>query len=163
MTTQLRGSALIERQPASETTQVASDTAVGLTSRVIARFRAHRYDLQLAADVTPEAGSALAAHAARLHSRKQRDHVASWVQNLLAASLSPRQSVLLEPVQANHPPVAEALVAFHRIMARLNDTRPVSARGMARLRLLLRDGTGPCYRGGRGNLTEELHTIIAAL
>jgi len=39
----------------------------------------------------------------------------------------------------------------------------VRARGMARLRMLLSDGTGPLYRAGRGSLAAELRGVLAAL
>jgi hypothetical protein len=45
----------------------------------------------------------------------------------------------------------------------LHSPRPVRARGVARLRLLLSDGTGPLYRSGRGSLAAELRGVLAAL
>ena len=46
---------------------------------------------------------------------------------------------------------------------RLQSPRPVSARGMARLRLLLSDGVGPLYQFGRGDLAGRLGAALAAL
>lgn len=46
---------------------------------------------------------------------------------------------------------------------RLHSPRPVTARGMARLRLLLADGGGPLYRFGRGDLEGRLMAAFAAL
>jgi hypothetical protein len=46
---------------------------------------------------------------------------------------------------------------------RLQSSRPVSARGMARLRRLLSDGCGPLYRHGRGDLERAARRSIAAL
>ncbi len=45
----------------------------------------------------------------------------------------------------------------------LHSPRPVRARGMARLRMLLSDGRGPMYRNGRGSLAAELRGVLAAL
>ena len=45
----------------------------------------------------------------------------------------------------------------------LHSPRPVRARGMARLRLLLSDGAGPLYRPGSGSLIAELRGVLAAL
>jgi len=39
----------------------------------------------------------------------------------------------------------------------------VHPRGMARLRMLLTDGTGPLYDGGSGSLAAELRAVAAAL
>jgi hypothetical protein len=45
----------------------------------------------------------------------------------------------------------------------LHSPRPVRARGMARLRLLLSDGAGPLYGPGCGNLIAALRGVLAAL
>ena len=49
------------------------------------------------------------------------------------------------------------------VTLRLHSPRPVDARGMARLRLLLSDGTGPLYVAGRGDLIGSLRAALAAL
>ena len=46
---------------------------------------------------------------------------------------------------------------------RLTGPRPVSARGVARLRLLLSDGAGPMYWPGGGDLGAELRAVLAQL
>jgi len=46
---------------------------------------------------------------------------------------------------------------------RLHAPVPVRARGIARLRMLLSDGTGPLYRPGRGSLGAALLGVLAAL
>jgi hypothetical protein len=56
---------------------------------------------------------------------------------------------------------AEALIDEVRL--RLHVPHPVSARGMARLRQLLSDGTGPLYRHGSGDLAGRLGAVLAAL
>ena len=49
------------------------------------------------------------------------------------------------------------------ITLRLHSPRPVSARGIARLRVVLADGTGPMYRFGRGDLGGRLGAALAEL
>jgi hypothetical protein len=49
------------------------------------------------------------------------------------------------------------------VTLRLHSPRPVAARGMARLRQLMSDGTGPMYRYGRGDLEGRLGAALAAL
>jgi len=49
------------------------------------------------------------------------------------------------------------------ITLRLHSPRPVSARGMARLRAILSDGCGHMYRYGRGDLRGRLGAALAAL
>ena len=55
---------------------------------------------------------------------------------------------------------AELIEAVHD---RLADPFPVRSRGMARLRILLSDGSGPLYRTGQGTLTAALRGVLAAL
>jgi len=50
-----------------------------------------------------------------------------------------------------------------QVASRLLAPRPVSAHGVARLRLLLSEGTGPMYWSGGGDLGAELRTVLAHL
>ena len=45
----------------------------------------------------------------------------------------------------------------------IDQPRPVSARGIARLRLLLSDGAGPMYWSDGGDLGAELRTVLDQL
>lgn len=136
---------------------------IGLTSRIAARVFAHYLDRQLAAECPPRPGTALSAHAARLESGRERDRVATWLQTLLARALSPERP---SPgyVHPNYSAIVEERAIVRRIISLLADrTRPVNAPGVARLRILLSDGTGPLYRGERSGLIEELHVINATI
>ena len=57
------------------------------------------------------------------------------------------------PVHPNNIRAAEDLI--DAITLRLHSPRPVSSRGVARLRVVLADGAGPMYRYGRGDLGGE--------
>ena len=59
--------------------------------------------------------------------------------------------------------IAAAEDVIDAITLRLHSPRPVSARGMARLRVVLSDGCGPMYRYGRGDLSGRLGAALAAL
>ena len=59
--------------------------------------------------------------------------------------------------------IASAEALIDEVTLRLHAPHPVSARGMARLRQLLSDGTGPLYRHGRGDLAGRLGAVLAAL
>ena len=61
------------------------------------------------------------------------------------------------------PNITAAEDVIDQITLRLHSPRPVNARGMARLRLLLSDGDGPVYRFGRGDLEGRLGAALAAL
>jgi hypothetical protein len=133
-----------------------------LAARFIAWLRAGKFDDLLAVGVPAPAGSALAVHQARLTSATEREAVARTLRQAVheahpaGALLSPRI-----PVHPNNIAAAEELI--DRITLRLHSPRPVSARGMARLRRLLSDGCGPLYRYGRGDLAGRLGAALAEL
>ena len=113
-----------------------------LTSRLAARLRAGRLDRLVAVGAPAAAGSVLAAHEAP--------------QSLHGILLSSRP-----PLHTPNINGAEDLI--DTITLRLHSPRPVSARGMARLRQILADGAGPLYRFGRGDLNGRLGAALAAL
>ncbi|MGX9792017.1 hypothetical protein [Mycobacterium sp. MMS18-G62] len=133
-----------------------------LAARLVAWLRAAELDHQLALGVPAPAGSALAVHQARLTSTAEREAVARTLRRAVqdadagAVPLSPRI-----PVHANN--IAGAAGLIEKITLRLHSPRPVSARGMARLRRLLSDGSGPLYRYGRGDLAGRLGAALAEL
>jgi hypothetical protein len=64
-------------------------------------------------------------------------------------------------IDAVHVVAAEDII--DDITLRLHSQRPVTARGMADLRLLLGDGGGPLYRYGRGDLRGRLAAAFGSL
>ena len=111
-------------------------------ARMTARLRAARYDRALAVGVPAPAGSALAAHAARLTSVAERHAVAQALRRAVRDANDPRatRSARVPMHRAN---IASAEALIDEVTRRLHAPHPVSARGMARLRQLLSDGTGP--------------------
>jgi hypothetical protein len=65
------------------------------------------------------------------------------------------------PLHPRNIAAAEELI--DAITLRLHSPRPVSARGMARLRRVLSDGAGPLYWYGEGDLGGRLGAALAAL
>ncbi|WP_006243624.1 hypothetical protein [Mycolicibacterium tusciae] len=133
-----------------------------MRSRLIARLRAGRLDGLLAVGVPAPAGSALAAHEARLTSSAEREAIARSLRATVADARD-RRVLLSSRVALNVPNIAAAEDVINAIALRLHSPRPVSARGMARLRQILGDGTGPLYRYGRGDLRGRLGAALAAL
>ncbi|MGO4445179.1 hypothetical protein AB4Z42_17660 [Mycobacterium sp. 2YAF39] len=133
-----------------------------LTARLIARVRAGRLDPLIAVGVPAPAGSALAAHEARLTSTAEREAIARSLRTALADARG--RSLLFSsriPLHTANITAAEGLI--DAVTLRLHSPRSVNARGMARLRLILGDGTGPFYRYGRGDLMGRLGAALAAL
>jgi hypothetical protein len=123
-----------------------------ITTRVIAELFATRFDKQLVAGVAPEPGSVLAAHVARLASAGERRELAEALHQIVCET---------HPVDRSA--VAAEVGLIDQVVLRLLGPRPASARGVARLRLLLSDGAGPMYWSGGGDLGAELRVVLAAL
>jgi hypothetical protein len=133
-----------------------------LAARVTARLRACQLDRQLAVGVPAPAGSALAVHQARLTSVAEREAIARALRLAVRdarTGATPRSSRI--PVDPSNIAAAEDLI--DAITLRLHSPRPVSARGMARLRVVMSDGCGPMYRYGRGDLSGRLGAALAEL
>jgi hypothetical protein len=131
-------------------------------ARLTARLRAARFDRALAVGMPAPAGSALAAHAARLTSVAERHTIARALRRAVRDAKDTRATQTGRvPMHRANIASAEALIA--QVALRLQVPHPVNARGMARLRQLLSDGTSPLYRHGSGDLAGRLRAVLAAL
>ena len=133
-----------------------------LTARLAARLFAARFDRMLAVGAPAPAGSGLALHAARLTSLDEREAIARVLRRSLHGARN-SDARLSSRVPLNVPNIVAAGDRIDQVTLRLHAPRPVTARGMARLRVLLSDGTGPMYRYGRGDLEGRLGAALAAL
>lgn len=137
---------------------------VPLSSRLWARLFAARYDRQVEAGVTVAAGTPLAAHHVRLTSRCERQDMANALMLLLrdagllwdTAGISARVPIHVQAVRGSADVIED-------VLARLANPKPLRARGMARLRILLGDGRSPVYRVGPGTFAAEMRGVLAAL
>lgn len=130
-------------------------------ARLVARLRAHSLDRALMDGANPATTAQLAAHAARLTSPSMRASVAGCLERLARAESEVRNHARVLPftaaVRANTHTLSE-------LAETLRGPRPVYARGVAMLRRLVQDGTGPAYadRDGR-DLALELRAAATAL
>jgi hypothetical protein len=145
-----------------EATRMEALPRPSVAARLTARFRAGRIDRLIAVGVPARAGSAQAAHEARLTSRAEREAIARSLRTTVADARS-RGILRSSRVPLHVPNIAAAADVLGAVMLRLDSPLPVRARGMARLRLILSDGTGPMYRYGRGDLRGRLGAALAAL
>ena len=128
---------------------------VRVRDRLVARIRRPALDRELAAGASPESSVALAVHARYLCRPEQRRLLARSLTEIGAASRAPAARRLRAPI-ALHA-VARARAELAAVVDRLAEAGPVDVRGVARIRDLLADGTGPLYRERRpGHLREEL-------
>lgn len=131
-------------------------------TRLRARLLASRYDRMLAVGVVGSPGSALDVHARRLVTVAEREAVARSFMECLREARQPLTAWTARS-WTHRPNVLAAGDLIDNATLRLHSPRPVDPRGMARLRLLLGDGTGPLYVLGRGDLTGRLQAAVAAL
>ena len=134
---------------------VLEPRSVRVRDRLVARLRAHTLDARLAAGVPPERSAALSLRAARL------------IQPAVGIALGRRIDIVIDQAEGHVP--ARARVAARRravfeagaelaaLSRRLAAPEPRAARGVAQVRLLLTDGTGPLYSPRAG---EELRAAI---
>lgn len=146
---------------AYDTTGNDGSVRASVVARVIARLKADKLDQLLAVGVPAQAGSALAAHEARLVSTAEREAIARSLRHALRDAHTGAVFSSRIPLNARNIEAAEELI--DAITLRLHSPRPVSARGMARLRRVLSDGSGPFYWYGKGDLGGRLGAALAAL
>jgi hypothetical protein len=133
-----------------------------LWARAVARMRAGHFDAQLAVGVPAPADTPLGAHARRVTSHRERESLACSLRRAVRDAHD-TGALLAMRMPLHRPNVVAAEKLFEDIALRLQSHRPVSAIGMARLRRVLADGSGPMYRYGRGDLTGRLGAVLAEL
>ena len=133
-----------------------------MAARVAARLRAGHLDRRIAVGVPAPAGSAQAAHEARLTSSAEREAIARSLRRTVTDARG-RGLLLSSRLPLHVPNITAATDVIEAVTLRLRSPRPVNARGMARLRQILSDGTGPMYRYGRGDLRGRVGAALAAL
>jgi hypothetical protein len=137
--------------------------APGLRDRVMAHIRASALDGDLARGASPDGTVRLALRAQRLTGMRERRGLARAIRHFVdqaahpAGSHWPRVPVRWELVRATAG-------EFEMLASRLASQAPVSARGVAQVSMLLRDGYSPLYSpGGSGDLAARVHQAAAAL
>jgi len=98
----------------------------------------------------------------RLASACERRKLAEALHHSVSDTHS-RRTRMSATIPVDRSAVAAAVGLIDQVVLRLTGPRPVSARGVARLRLLLSDGAGPMYGPGGGDLGAELRAVLAQL
>ena len=142
-------------------TGIATPDTAPLLTRLRARVAAARLDRETASGAVATPGSLLDVHMARLTSVREREGVARAFRHLLDVSNTRSRALLRVPMLSSR--IIECRGVVDDITMRLHSPRPVRAEGVARLRMLLSDGTGPMYCDGDASLDGELRGALAAL
>lgn len=137
---------------------------VTLRERVESHVFGDRLDRALAAGVPPETDPLLALRATQIASPKSRRELAALVRRLLTTATAGDESPFKARSMAILPRVKKAQREFEALAAHLEAPVPLPARGMAAVKLLLRDGAGPLYRyESRQSLARLVHDITDLL
>lgn len=133
-----------------------------LRERVLARLDAGRIDQALAAGVSPDSGVAISLRAHALIGMRARRAFSRGLRDLIVQARAPAGPATPVPVCRRQIIRAQELIeaTAHRLL----EDRPVSARGVAQIRLLLTDGRSPVYDDpNAGNLLPALRAASSAL
>jgi hypothetical protein len=153
---------------------VLNDVAEGIIAReatawerLASRARASSLDRQLASGRLPETSPLLALRAQSLVRPPHRQSLARCIQRILddAARPTPRLSPVISPPRRSLNNAADVLT---RLVDCLCSPGPVSACGVAKVRTLLSDGTGPLYYPAddtelRASVEEILQALTSAM
>jgi hypothetical protein len=134
-----------------------------IRARVLARTRAWWLDQALANGVCPDASAILSLRAHRLIGLGTRRALASELRDVIGRARRPR-APLDNGVRLCAGEVLRAREAIDDLADRLEGWEPVEPAGVARVRLLLRDGAGPLYNESfPGGLQRAVRVAIDAL
>jgi hypothetical protein len=123
-----------------------------LRDRMAARWRAGSLDRKLAGGDAPDSQPALALRAQTLIGPSMRTALARQVQRVVREARE-RRARGRARIPTHEDEVLAAADDLDVLARRLGDAGPVSARGVADVRVLLTDGSGPLYdRGARVKL-----------
>jgi len=113
--------------------------------QLLIRLHGFRLDQELADGVAPEASVELALRAQLLVRPRRRSELARAVSRLLStAQRRPNAGAIKVPVCRDRVRACEDELG--ELIRRLQARRPVPARGVAKVGLLLADASGPLYR-----------------
>lgn len=142
--------------------QLAVSAAGSPTHRLLIRLFAARYDRMLASGAPVPVGTPLELHTQRITGVAEREALARSLRRSLAEARKPL-TMWTTRSWLHRPNVVAAEDLIDTVTLWLHSPRPVDARAMALLRLLLSDGAGPLYMSGRGDLRHRLRSVIATL
>jgi hypothetical protein len=128
---------------------------VRLRDRLAARLNAPLLDRELAYGVPPEAGAALSLRARRLLDPAFAVGLARSLHRVLGEARSGESPRARMPVRRDA--VLESADEVDALARRLLDTGPLGVPGVARVALLLGDGTGPLFSK---HASEDLGAVV---
>jgi hypothetical protein len=130
---------------------------------LLARWHADTLDRALAAGAGPYAGALITVRAQQLTTARSRRRLAGGLARVRRDAVD-ELSGFTAVVAPDRHEVAAAAPEIAALERRLRDGERVDAAGVAMLRLLLTDGSGPLYDPvGAGSLARHLRAVAGAL
>jgi len=134
-----------------------------MRTRVWAHVRSHDLDRALASGLSPDFSAALSLRAHTLIGARARAVLARSLRNLVQDAQRP-----LQPLSLGVPICRRKILGsrntLEQLAERLASREPLDVAGVAKVRLLLRDGCGPVYdRPGGDDLEPALREALEAL
>ena len=134
-----------------------------LHTRLWAHLRACHLDQALASGVSPDSSAAISLRAQVLIRAAVRAGLAHSIRGLLQSAQRPSHP-LNHSIPICRRKILASEASLEELAERLLARDPVDARGIAYIRLLLTDGSGPLYeRPAADDLEAALHEAIEAL
>lgn len=129
----------------------------------MSRTMARTLDGDLARGASPDATVRLSLRAQRLTGMRERRSLAHAIRRFVDQAGHPAGQ-RWPPVPVCWDRVRAAAAEFEGLAGRLASPAPVSARGVAQVSMLLRDGCGPLYRRSNpDSLTARVRQAVTAL
>jgi hypothetical protein len=139
-------------------------TRVGPTDRLLARLRASRLDHDLAEGASPESTVALALRAQRLVRPSVCQCLAQSLEQIVADATQTSRAIRSPRIPICRDRVLDSRAELQAVIHRLSAAGPLAAPGVARIQVLLVDGSGPFYqRRSKEALRARLRSAFAAL
>jgi hypothetical protein len=127
-----------------------------------AYLRSARLDRELAAGVPVGASQVLVVHARTLARRSEREQLGRQLRRIVREAHAPTRRRMRVPIARERVLGAEQELAL--LASRLESSRAVAVTGLAKVRVLLRDGSGPLYyAASSGDLSAAARQATIAL
>jgi hypothetical protein len=151
----------VESFPGSPLQRATRLLTPSTAARIAARLRRGTLDRGLRDGAEPDASPLIAARAAQLSATSTRARIADGLERLAQSADNPRSRARILPSRAAMLANRSELLEIADILRR---DRPLYARGVAMLELILTDGAGPAYTDRRGEvLAGQLEIARASL
>jgi len=135
-----------------------------IRDRVLARMRARALDLALASGIPTDSSPAVKLRARALTRPRVARELGQQLCQIVQEAHEPRRMPGMRVMGATRESVLAAEDDLRMLASRLQSGKPIAAHGIAKVHLLLSDGTGPLFhRGSDRTLSDAIREATSAL